>query len=126
MALCPTPGEQEPPSGQGDPRYLKFFQQFNQEAFFEAHETLEILWRETYSEERDFYQALIQTAAACVHLQKGNLEGAEVLHAKVEKLFSRYPKPHLGVDTEDLLAQLQKALQHSQNFPKITPLKTNQ
>ena len=33
-----------------DPRYLEFFELFNREEFFEAHEVLEGLWRETEGE----------------------------------------------------------------------------
>ncbi len=65
-----------------DPRYTQYFQLFHQEKFFEAHEVLEALWKETHGAQREFYQGLIQIAAALVHLQKQNRPGAEALFKK--------------------------------------------
>jgi uncharacterized protein len=44
---------------------------FNEERFWESHETLEQLWRVSKSLERDTLQGLILTAAAFVHYQRG-------------------------------------------------------
>ena len=60
-----------------DHRFEKFTVNFNAELFFEAHEVLEDLWRETKGPERDFYHGLIQVAAAYVHVQRGNAYGWE-------------------------------------------------
>lgn len=38
-----------------DPRFLEFFRLFQEEKFFEAHEVLEGLWRETRGEKREPY-----------------------------------------------------------------------
>jgi len=57
-----------------DPRYLGFFQRFNAQLYFEAHEVLEDLWldRRTgpHQADGDFFKGLIQVAGAFVHLQK--------------------------------------------------------
>ena len=49
---------------QHDPRFLKGIDEFNRGFFYEAHETLEQLWLEDHGPEREFYQGIIQVAAA--------------------------------------------------------------
>lgn len=74
-----------------DARYLEYFHLFKEEKFFEAHEILENLWRETKGEDREFYHGLIQLAAALVHFQKANLKGTKELF----RTASRYLQPYL-------------------------------
>ena len=50
--------------------------EFNRACFFEAHETLEDLWRETHGPLRTFYQGLIQLAVGLYHLCNDNRRGA--------------------------------------------------
>jgi predicted metal-dependent hydrolase len=50
--------------------------EFNRAYFFEAHETLEDLWRETHGPLHTFYQGLIQLAVGLYHLSNGNRRGA--------------------------------------------------
>jgi hypothetical protein len=57
-------------------------EEFNRAYFFEAHETLEDLWRETSGPLRLFYQGLIQLAVALYHLSNGNRRGALNLLSK--------------------------------------------
>jgi hypothetical protein len=64
-------------------------EEFNRAYFFEAHETLEELWRETSGPLRPFYQGLIQLAVALYHLSNGNRRGALNLLIKVDVEVSR-------------------------------------
>ena len=51
--------------------YRAFFQLWNAQKYYEAHDVLEQLWLlEKNAELARFYQALIQAAGAFVHLQK--------------------------------------------------------
>ena len=60
--------------------YAAFFQLWNKQKYYEAHDVLEQLWlRERNTETARFFQALIQAAGAFVHLQK-NFE--QPTHAK--------------------------------------------
>jgi len=43
---------------------------FNNERFWECHETLEGVWKKTYEGEKDLVQGIILVAAALVHFQK--------------------------------------------------------
>ena len=56
---------------QDDPRFLKGIDEFNQQLFFECHETLEEIWLEEHGEDRKFYQGIIQIAAGYYKLQQG-------------------------------------------------------
>lgn len=103
-----------------DSRFREFVDLFNQEKFFEAHEVLESLWRATYDTDKDFYQGLIQLAAAMVHVQKNTRPGAEDLYAKAERHFSKYPKYHCGLDCAKILSDVRKTLDLKTGFPKIT------
>jgi predicted metal-dependent hydrolase len=57
-------------------------EEFNGAYFFEAHETLEDLWRGTHGPLRLFYQGLIQLAVAFYHLLNSNRRGAQNLLVK--------------------------------------------
>jgi uncharacterized protein len=67
-------------------------EEFNRAYFFEAHETLEDLWRGTSGPLRLFYQALIQLAVGLYHLSNGNRRGALNLLGKgLDKLAAFQP-----------------------------------
>lgn len=102
-----------------EPRLREFIGLFNEEKFFEAHEVLELLWRETRNSDRDFYQGLIQLAAALVHIQKSTLPGAEDLYAKASKHLSKYLPYHCDLDCGKILADVRNAIDSKTGFPKI-------
>ncbi len=102
-----------------DPRYGKFWRLFNAEKFFEAHEVLEALWRETQGRDRDFYQGLIQIAAAYVHVQKGTLKGGRELLKKASEKLERYKPVFLGLEVRDFLKQAALVVESKADFPKI-------
>jgi hypothetical protein len=52
------------------PFYRAFFQCWNEQRYYEAHDVLEQLWLKTDSGDADFFKGLIQAAGAFVHLQK--------------------------------------------------------
>lgn len=68
----------QPPSRQ----LLLGIQEFNCGAYFACHETLETLWVGDKSPFRRFYQGILQIAAALLHLERGNYQGAVRLLAK--------------------------------------------
>ena len=71
----------EPFFGQDlDAHYLAYFECFNRQLFFEAHEVLEEIWLKERGKTKDFfYKGLIQLAGAFVHLQKNRLRPAASL-----------------------------------------------
>lgn len=102
-----------------DSHYTEFFELFNQEEFFEAHEVLEDLWRVTQTEEREFYQGMIQLAALFVHVQKGRPESAEVLFERASGHLKKYPAVYMGVNIPETLALIRSALD-SKTYPKLS------
>ena len=54
-----------------DPHYRGFFQCFNEQRYYEAHDVLEHLWlQDRENENFAYFKGLIQIAGAFVHLQK--------------------------------------------------------
>ncbi len=100
-----------------DARYLTYFDLFNQQRFFEAHEVLEGLWladRSGYN--AAFYKGLIQLAGAFVHLQRNGLGPGAALFRLARANLAQYPPRHEHLDvaalvdlTEDWLARLAMA-----------------
>jgi len=90
--------------------YLEFIRLFNQQQFFEAHEVLELLWKEEKGSPRLFYQGLIQLAAVFVHLEKQNHEGARRLFQTASAYLQPYGTAYLGLNPAAVLAEIQKIL----------------
>ncbi len=75
-----------------DPHYLGYFDCFNRQLFFEAHEVLEALWlRDKYGPKGEFYKGLIQLAGAFVHLQRNHPRPAAALFKLALANFEKYP-----------------------------------
>jgi predicted metal-dependent hydrolase len=78
-----------------DARYLGYFEFFNRQLFFEAHEVLEELWlAERGGPDGNFYVALIQLAGAFVHLQKNRLPPSAALLRLAQAKLEQYPARH--------------------------------
>jgi predicted metal-dependent hydrolase len=107
--------------------YLRGIHEFDQQAFFEAHETLEDVWRDASGRDKAFLQGLIQTAVAFHHFTQGNVIGAASLLAKSVQTLANYPDLFGGIDVAALLQsifQWQQALARGvapPMFPKLQP-----
>jgi predicted metal-dependent hydrolase len=78
-----------------DARYLGYFECFNRQLFFEAHEVLEDLWLpDRGGPNGNFYKALIQLAGAFVHLQKNRLRPSAALLRLAQANLELYPTRH--------------------------------
>src|SRR4030095_2058728 len=91
------------------PFYRAFFQRWNEQRYYEAHDVLEQLWLKTESSEADFFKGLIQAAGAFVHLQKRFQHPTHAKHSKrlppavrlfrlAERNLSRFAPRHHGLD----------------------------
>jgi predicted metal-dependent hydrolase len=72
-------------SAEGPPQnyYIAFFQLWNAQKYYEAHDVIEQLWLvEKNAELARFYQALIQAAGAFVHLQKNFQHPSHAKHGR--------------------------------------------
>jgi len=84
-----------------DAHYLGYFECFNQQLFYEAHDVLEELWLgQRHGPNDGFYKGLIQLAGAFVHLQKDRLGPAVALFKLSQKHLKPYMKMHEDLDLE--------------------------
>jgi predicted metal-dependent hydrolase len=94
-----------------DAHYLGFFECFNRQLFYEAHEVLEPLWLEQRGgPEAAFYKGLIQLAGAFVHLQKNRLRPAAALFRLAAENLRPYPATHGLLDVEAVRLLIQEWL----------------
>ena len=100
---------------QDDPRLQKGIDEFNQQLFFECHETLEELWLEERGEDRKFYQGIIQIAAGYFKLQQGVPAGAIKLWRMGLEKIEPYSAVYLGVELASFSAAVKRA-----NLPTLT------
>ncbi len=86
--------------------YLKGIELFNNNKYWEAHEAWESVWRAAKGDEKLFYQALIQAAAALLHYDRSNSQGAHLCIknslAKLEKL----PTPFMSLELKAFVSEL--------------------
>jgi predicted metal-dependent hydrolase len=111
---------------ENDPRLLKGVEEFNQQLFFECHETLEELWLEEHGEERLFFQGLIQVAAGYYKLQQQVPAGAVKLWRMGLEKLGAYQPVYLGLNVEALterveanLASLETAQRRGEAAPPL-------
>ena len=79
---------------------------FRHREFFEAHEHWEDVWRLAQEPEKTFLQALIQIAAAFLHLERKNRVGAASLLRAALKRLDPYPAQFGGVAVDALRESL--------------------
>jgi predicted metal-dependent hydrolase len=99
---------------QHDPRLQKGIDEFNQQLFFECHETLEEIWLEEHGEDRRFYQGVIQIAAGYFKWQQGVPAGALKLWQMGLEKIEPYGPVYLGVDLASLMEAVKEHLQDLQ------------
>jgi predicted metal-dependent hydrolase len=101
------------------PFYRAFFQCWNEQRYYEAHDVLEQLWLKTDSADADFFKGLIQAAGAFVHLKKRFEHPLHAKHSRrlapavrlfqlAEKNLSRFAPRHHELDVA-ALCQLLRA-----------------
>src|SRR5215203_2302078 len=92
--------------------YLGYFECFNRQLFFEAHDVLEELWlTDRTGPNYSFYKGLIQLAGAFVHLQKNRLRPSAALFKLAQANLQKYPSVHERLDLRNVLAMIQSWLQ---------------
>jgi uncharacterized protein len=117
-----------------DPHYAGYFECFNRQEFYQAHDVLEALWlRQRGSPDDLFYKGLIQLAGAFVHLQKNRLRPADALFGLAAGNLARYPARHQQLEVAAVLGLIESwraALRQASfelnpltpdNAPKLAP-----
>ena len=94
-----------------DPRYRGYFECFNQQRFFAAHEVLEGLWLpQRQGPNGSFYKGLIQVAGAFVHWEKNRPGPTVALFTLARANLQKYPATHDGLDVKAVLAMIDEWL----------------
>lgn len=97
------------------PEFASAIRQFNTWRFYDCHETLEDIWRESGKKGdatalANFYQGLIKAAAGYHHLLRGNYAGVVKVLGDVSRLLAPYRPRTLGVDVDALLSGVEDTL----------------
>ena len=83
--------------------------QIAQGEYFEAHETLEDVWRAADPAEKDFFQGLVHVAVAWYQAGRGNRVGCERQLEKAARRLTPFAPEHRGLNLEILLRSVQRA-----------------
>jgi predicted metal-dependent hydrolase len=107
--------------------YLGYFECFNQELFFEAHDVLEELWlADKHGPNYSFHKGLIQLAGAFVHLQKERLRPSAALFKLSRENLRKYPAIHDALDIGNILGLIEEWLGRLESGEfAINPLRTH-
>ena len=77
--------------------------------YFEAHEELELAWRASSPDERDFFQGLVHVTVAWYQAGRGRPVACASQLGKARRRLGQYAPSHHGVDVAALLAQVDHA-----------------
>ncbi|MEW6503034.1 MAG: DUF309 domain-containing protein [Chloroflexota bacterium] len=101
-------------AGEGElhPQARIGIQLFNRGEYFEAHEALELAWRDQSGPVREFYRGILQIGVAYYHILNGNYRGAVKMFSRAKKWLAAYPPVYRGVN----LAQLKKDALHAEEL----------
>jgi hypothetical protein len=86
------------------PYFASGVEHFNAMRFWEAHEAWEHLWLPADGEVVEFYQGLIQLAAAYHHMRRGTFSGATRLFDASLRRLQPFPAGFHGLDREAAVA----------------------
>lgn len=97
--------------GELDPHYTGYFELFNRQEFYEAHDVLEHIWlKDKQGVNGAFYKGLIQLAGAFVHLQKNRLRPSAALFKLARTNLEKYPPRHEQLDVVAVLDLIRRWL----------------
>ncbi|MCE9652836.1 MAG: DUF309 domain-containing protein [Nitrosarchaeum sp.] len=81
---------------------------FNNERFWESHESLEGVWKQCYGKEKDLVQGIILLAVAFAHGQKNELSiGIGMLSRSLEKLGDS-PAMYSSIDVDRIRSKIKE------------------
>lgn len=83
---------------------LKGLHEFNQQEYFECHETLEAAWNAETGPVRELYRAILQIGIAYYQIQRRNYQGAHKMFLRSVQWFAPLPDRCQGIDVARLRA----------------------
>ncbi len=85
--------------------FKKGIGEFNQQAFYACHDTLEAIWMEAEFSEKPFYQGILQIAVGFYHLGNLNWRGSAILLGEGIHRLRRFEPSYKGIVVNDLVDQ---------------------
>ena len=80
------------------PLAIRGLELFNEGEFFEAHEFLELAWREERGPVRELYRGILQISVAYYHILRGNHRGATKMFLRARNWLAPFPDACRGVN----------------------------
>ena len=109
--------------GELDPHYAGYFDCFNRQFFYEAHDVLEELWlADRKGPTGDFYKGLIQLAGAFVHVQKNRAQPAIALLDLADANLRKYPPTYERLNitqTLELIHAWRERIRAAHSVPEL-------
>jgi uncharacterized protein len=90
------------------PKAIAGLQLFNAGEYFEAHEELELAWREERGPVREVYRGVLQIGVAYYHILNNNFNGAVKMFKRAWPWLAPYPHICRGIDLECLHGDARK------------------
>ena len=109
-----------------DAHYLGYFDCFNRQLYYEAHDVLEELWlADRRGPDGDFFKGLIQLAGAFVHIQKNRRGPAAALFRLARANLEKYPSRHRRLDVLASLTLIDHWTRRLDAAPEVRTLLAN-
>ncbi|HAI14716.1 MAG TPA: hypothetical protein DCM28_23625 [Phycisphaerales bacterium] len=90
---------------------------FNEQEWFDAHETWEDIWVMASGPRKLFYQGLIQCAVVLEHVRRGNPRGVRSVWKTAQSKFVDLPDVYMGIDIRQLLKDEYHAIRRILDLP---------
>ncbi len=94
----------------------KGLDKFNRGEYFEAHDLLEIAWKEDQSPGRELYRAILQVSVAYYQILRGNYNGAAKMFLRMRKWLDPLPDICRGINIRKLRREARAVHQELQRL----------
>ncbi len=95
-------------AGDLHPKALLGLQLFNSGKYFEAHEELELAWRDEPGPVREVYRGILQVGVAYYHILNRNYPGAVKMFKRAWSWLKPYPNQCRGIDLARFLTDARR------------------
>ena len=107
MIYCRRMGDCE---GALHPRARVGLTLFNEGRYFEAHEELELAWKDERGPVRRLYQGILEAGITYLHIRRGNYAGALKVYDRSMRWLNEWPETCRGTDVGQLRRDLSAAV----------------
>jgi len=92
------------------PRARNGLSLFNQGRYFEAHEELELAWKEERGKVRQLYQGILEAGVMYLHIRRRNYDGAMKVYLRSMRWLREWPEICRGTDVGQLRRDMEAAV----------------